>query len=93
MDINFQVGDIVKVYQKTKEGKRERLSAFRGKVIRIKGSGENKMFTVRANLAGVDVDRIYPLKSPVIEKIEVVSKPKKRPRRANLIQVKEKTSE
>lgn len=81
---DFKVGDKIKVGQKIKEGKRERIAFFNGIVVQIKGSNENTMFTVRQNLDGIDVDRIYPLSLPTIEKIEIVAKPKKRIKRASL---------
>lgn len=87
---SFSVGDIVKVSQKILDGKKERVVSFKGKVVRIKGSGLNKMFVVRQNLEGVDVDRIFPFSSPVIVRIELIEKPKKRVRRASLLRIKSK---
>lgn len=81
---SFNVGDIIKVYQKIKEGKRERSIFFKGKVIDIKGSDMDKMFTVRQEIEGINVERIYPFYSPSIEKIDLAEKPKKRVRKANL---------
>lgn len=85
----FKVGDTVKVSQKIIEGKKERVTVFKGEVVKVKGSKENKMFIVRHNFDGVDVDRIFPLESPVL-KIEYVSSPKKRVRKANILKVKTK---
>lgn len=65
-------GDTVKVSQKITEGKRDRVVVFKGQVLQIKGSGLNVMFTVRQTLEGVDVDRIFPLASPTIAKIEKI---------------------
>ncbi len=66
-------GDTVKVQQKIKEGDKERLSVFEGLVIAQKhGKGINGTFTVRKVVDGVGVERIFPLHSPVIAKIEVL---------------------
>ena len=67
----FQAGDTITVTYKIVEGNKERLQSFRGVVIQIKGSGKTKMFTIRKISNGVGVERIFPLYSPHIEKIEV----------------------
>ncbi len=67
----FQAGDTITVTYKIIEGSKERLQSFRGVVIQIKGSGKTKMFTIRKMSNGVGVERIFPLYSPHIEKIEV----------------------
>ena len=67
----FQAGDTITVTYKIVEGNKERLQSFRGVVIQIKGSGKTKMFTIRKIANGVGVERIFPLYSPHIEKIEV----------------------
>lgn len=75
----FQSGDVVKVYQKIKEGEKERVQIFEGIVIARKhGKGATASFTVRKIAAGVGVEKTYPLHSPLIEKIEVVKKSKAR---------------
>ena len=84
----FKVGDIIKIYQKVTEGKRERLVPFKGTVVDIKGSAENTMFTVRQSLERIGVDRIFPYHTPTIQKIELIEKPKKRVRKANLLRKK-----
>lgn len=72
-DISFSVGDIVKVFQKIKEKDKERLQAFEGIVIGIKGHGETKTFTVRKiGVQQVGIERIYPLAAPVVDHVEVV---------------------
>jgi large subunit ribosomal protein L19 len=62
----------VKVYFKVVEGENERIQVFEGVVIRMKGSGLSKTFTVRKVSFGVGVERIFPINSPRIDKIEVV---------------------
>ena len=69
---NFKVGDTVRVHYRIKEGDRERVQPFEGVVIRIRGSGADKTFTVRKESYGVGIERIFPYYSPNIEKIEVV---------------------
>lgn len=71
-DTTVAVGDTVVVYQKIQEEKKMRTQPFEGIVISIKGRSENKMFTVRkVALAGIGVERIWPVNSPWIEKIKV----------------------
>jgi len=72
----FNVGDTVKVYVKIKEEDKTRLQAFEGIVIRERGSGLRKTFTVRRISYGEGVERTFPLNSPSIDKIEVVKKGK-----------------
>ncbi len=67
----FKVGDTIKVYYKIKEADRERIQVFEGVVIRIRGSGINKTFTVRKESFNIGIERIFPYYSPNIEKIEV----------------------
>ncbi len=74
-DIN--AGDNIKVYQKIKEGDKERIQLFEGLVIARKhGKGLSSNITVRKVMQGVGVERIFPINSPMIEKIEVVRKGK-----------------
>jgi large subunit ribosomal protein L19 len=68
----FRVGDQVRVTLKIVEGESERLQAFEGTVIRLSGHGLSKMFTVRKISFGIGVERIIPLHSPRIEKIDVL---------------------
>ncbi|MGH9377967.1 MAG: 50S ribosomal protein L19 [Terriglobia bacterium] len=68
----FSAGDAVRVHVKIKEGDKERIQAFEGTVIRIRRGGVNATFTVRKISFGQGVERIFPLHSPVIDKIEVV---------------------
>ena len=68
---SFKAGDTITVSYKIVEGNKERVQSFRGVVIQIKGSGKTKMFTIRKISNGVGVERIFPLYSPHIDKIEV----------------------
>jgi large subunit ribosomal protein L19 len=72
LKVNFKFGDTVKVHFKVIEGANERIQIFEGIVIRLRGSGLSKTFTVRKVSFGIGVERIFPLYSPRIEKIEVV---------------------
>ncbi|MDR2477850.1 MAG: 50S ribosomal protein L19 [Treponema sp.] len=69
---NFKAGDTVKVHFKIIEGKNERVQVYEGLVIAIKNSGSGRMFTVRKNSYGVGVERVFPLHSPRIVKVEVM---------------------
>lgn len=72
----FRVGNTVKVHQKIREGNKERVQIFEGLVIARKGgTGANATFMVRKIASGVGVERIYPLHSPNIVKLEVVKEP------------------
>lgn len=68
----FEVGDTVKVSVKIKEGSRERIQLFEGTVIAKKHGGIEETFTVRRVSYGVGVERVFPLHSPIVEKVEVV---------------------
>ncbi|MDR2602495.1 MAG: 50S ribosomal protein L19 [Spirochaetaceae bacterium] len=68
----FKVGDTVKVHFKIVEGKTERVQIYEGLVIAIKNSRVSKTFTVRKNSYGVGVERIFPVHSPRIVRVEVV---------------------
>ena len=68
----FRVGDTVKVDVKIIEGKRERIQAFEGIVIAIKGSGVSKNFVVRKLSSGIGVERTFPFHSPKIDHIDIV---------------------
>ena len=75
---SVQIGDYVKVHLKIKEGNRERIQVFEGTVIARKGSGLTETMTVRRVSYGVGVERILPVHSPKIDKIETVRKGKVR---------------
>ncbi len=68
---DFAPGDTVTVYVRIKEGEKERIQAFQGVVISRKNGTTNASFTVRKVSYGVGVERIFPLHSPIIDKIEV----------------------
>ena len=68
----FRAGDTVRVNVRVKEGEKERLQAFEGTVIARRGSGVSATFTVRKISNGVGVERIFPVHSPRIAKIEVM---------------------
>lgn len=68
---NFAPGDTIKVHVKVKEGDKERIQVFQGIVISRKGGGMRSMFTVRKISGGVGVERMFPLNSPTIDRIEV----------------------
>ena len=82
--IDFKPGDIVKVHQKIQDGEKTRVQIFRGVVLQIKGRGETKSFTVQKKVGQIFVERIWPVFSPQIEKVEIEAKPKKRIRQARL---------
>ncbi len=68
----FKTGDTLKVHYKIKEGDKERIQVFQGIVIQRRGMGVSKTFTCRKISNGVAVERIFPLNSPLIDKLEVV---------------------
>jgi len=74
----FTPGDMVKVAVKVKEGDKERIQVFQGVVTAIKGGGVRRTFTVRKVSEGIGVERIFPVNSPSLGKIEVVSRGKTR---------------
>ena len=68
----FEVGDTVRVSVRIKEGERERTQAFEGTVIAKRHGGVAETFTVRRTAYGVGVERVFPMNSPMVEKVEVV---------------------
>ena len=74
----FSIGDTIRVDVNIREGDRERIQQFEGTVIARKGSGISETFTVRRISYGVGVEKVFPLYSPVIEKVETVRKGKVR---------------
>jgi len=71
---DFGPGDTVKVHVKIKEGEKERVQIFQGVVISKRKGNTNATFTVRKVSYGIGVERIFPLHSPTLDKIEVVTK-------------------
>jgi len=86
---DFAPGDALKVHVRVVEGNRERIQVFQGSVIRRQGSGVRETFTVRKVSFGVGVERTFPVHSPVIAKIEPVTRGDVR--RAKLYYLRERT--
>ena len=90
--LDIRAGDVVRVHQKIKEGDKTRIQIFEGLVLARKhGTEAGATFTVRKVSGGVGVERIYPLHSPNIEKIEIVKRSAKI-RRAKLYYIREKAA-
>jgi large subunit ribosomal protein L19 len=70
----FRPGDTVKVHVRVVEGNRSRIQVFQGVVIRRQGGGVRETFTVRKVSFGVGVERTFPVHTPVVEKIEVITR-------------------
>lgn len=87
LKVQFKSGDTVRVHFKVVEGGNERIQVFEGVVIQRKNSGLSETFTVRKISFGVGVERIFPVHSPRIDKIEIVRKGKVR--RAKLYYLKQ----
>jgi large subunit ribosomal protein L19 len=71
---DFRAGDTLKVHVKVVEGNRSRVQVFQGVCIRIQGSGIGRTFTVRKVSFGVGVERTFPLHTPIIDRVEVVTR-------------------
>ena len=88
----FGVGDQIKVFQKIKEGEKFRTQVFEGVVIGIKGREENRSFTVRRiGSQQIGIERIFPLFSPTIEKVQVMKEGTSGVRRAKLYYIRHKS--
>ena len=85
---NFRIGDTIKVHFKIIEGKNERIQVYEGLVIALNNTGINRTVTVRKISYGVGVERIFPIHSPKIEKIEVTRRGKVR--RAKLYYIRDR---
>ncbi|GHV76297.1 50S ribosomal protein L19 [Spirochaetia bacterium] len=85
---NFKVGDTVKVHFKIVEGKNERIQVYEGLVIAMKNSRVGKTFTVRKNSYGVGVERVFPIHSPRVTRVELTRAG--RVRRAKLYYIRDK---
>lgn len=70
--LTLNIGDTVKVYNKIKEGNKERIQVFEGTIIKKQRGGSNETFTVRRVAYGTGVEKTFPVHSPRIEKVEVV---------------------
>ena len=70
----FRVGDAVRVHVRVREGEKERIQIFEGLVIRRRGSGAGETFTVRKISSGVGVERIFPVQSPLVTKVDIKSR-------------------
>ena len=86
---NFKAGDNITVYYTIKEGEKQRTQFFKGDVIQRKGSGATETFTIRKISHSIGVERIFPINSPLIEKIELNKKGKVR--RARIYYLRELT--
>jgi large subunit ribosomal protein L19 len=71
---DFRSGDTVKVHVKVREGGKERIQIFEGVVIQRKGGGTRETFTVRKISHGIGVERIFPVHSPKIDKVEIMKR-------------------
>ncbi len=70
----FRAGDTLKVHVRVVEGNRSRIQVFQGVCIRVQGSGVGRTFTVRKVSFGVGVERTFPLHTPIIDRVEVVTR-------------------
>lgn len=84
----IEVGDLVKVHVRIKEGEKFRIQVFEGTVIAKKHGGINETFTVRRVAHGVGIERVFPLHSPTVEKVELVRNGKVR--RAKLYYIRDR---
>ena len=82
---SFRVGDTVKVYNKIREGSRERIQIFERTVIKRQNGGARETFTVRKNSNGIGVEKTWPLHSPSVDNIEVVRRGKVRRAKLNYL--------
>ncbi len=82
---SFNVGDTVKVYNKIREGNKERIQVFEGTVIKRQNGGARETFTVRKNSNGIGVEKTWPLHAPTVENIEVVRRGKVRRAKLNYL--------
>jgi large subunit ribosomal protein L19 len=82
--IDFVPGDIIRVHERIKEGEKSRIQVFEGTVLAIKGRGENKSFTVMKIVGDIGVEKIFPIKSPSVEKVEIKAHSKKKIMRSKL---------
>lgn len=88
--IDFEPGDLIRVHQKIQEGEKTRIQVFQGTVLAIRGRGDNKTFNVRKLVGEIAVERIWPVNSPNIEKVEIKEKARRKVRRAKLYHLRSK---
>lgn len=82
---DFKPGDTINVHVKIKEGNKERVQQFQGTVIQRRGEGNGESFTVRKVSNGIGVERIFPIVSPFLEKIELLKRGKVRRAKLNYL--------
>lgn len=85
---SFKAGDTVNVHVRIVEGEKERVQQFKGICLQRRGSGATETFTVRKISGGIGVERIFPIHSPIIEKIDVLRRG--RVRRARIFYLRDK---
>lgn len=83
-------GKLAKITQISKEGKREREVSFIGRIIRVKGKDENQTITLRQTLEGIEVDKIFPVMSPIISSISLVTERKSLEKKAKKRKIRQK---
>ena len=92
-NIEFGVGDLIRVFQRIKEGDKTRVAYFEGMVFGIKGEGDRKMFTMRRiGEAGIGIEKIFPISLPTITEIKVIKKGSRGIRRSKLYYTREKST-
>lgn len=91
-EVEFGVGDRIRVYQKIQEGEKSRIAFFEGMVLGIKGEGDRKTFTVRrVGEAAIGIERIFPISLPTITEVRIMKKGTKGSRRAKLYYTRNKS--
>lgn len=92
-NVEFGVGDVIRVYQRIKEGDKSRIAFFEGMVVGIKGEGDRKSFTIRRiGEAGIGIEKIFPVSLPTITEIRIMKKGNRGVRHAKLFYVREKST-
>jgi len=84
----FRPGDTVRVHQRIKEGDKERIQVFEGVVIGVHRAGLKSTFTVRKISYGIGVEKIFPLHSPLVEKVEIKQRGKVKRSRLNYLRAR-----